>query len=578
MGERASLLPRWPALARGQRRSLARAYALAYDRAMLGAPRAALGALTLGAIVAFAGAARGAAPSATPADHFEPAPAGDTFFAVPDARVAGSLRPAVSVVATYDDDALGFEPTAGGPTTYVVAHRLTLHALVALELARRLKLDVDVPVIVDQGGAALPTVDAAAPTATAIGDVRIGARLELLRQRGAWPAAALALDLWTPTATASAYVGTGSARFAPSIVVGAAGLHFAYGAWVAERLAADAGGSNLLGGDTDFGAGLALKLARFTLGLEGYGYVATTTQTVAFTGPGATGGREESPHGAEGLLEARAVLGPLELGLGAGPGFGHGVGTPRLRLVAMVGFTPPPPRADDDEDDADRRARLAAAGATSIVASGVEPAAKALADRDGDGIPDVDDRCPDVPGVDSLDPARVGCPLDTDGDGVPDADDACPRDKGEPSSDPKQSGCPRGARVEGAQIVITEQVRFATGSDVIERESYAVLDQVLRVLEAHPEIARLAVDGHTDDVGRAQANVALSQRRAVSVVRWFTERGVDARRLEARGFGPRRPLEAAKTPEARAKNRRVEFQIRLRTSEGAAGWRDGPVD
>ncbi|WP_242393850.1 OmpA family protein [Anaeromyxobacter oryzisoli] len=54
-------------------------------------------------------------------------------------------------------------------------------------------------------------------------------------------------------------------------------------------------------------------------------------------------------------------------------------------------------------------------------------------DRDGDGVPDLDDRCPDVPGK----PEFQGCP-DTDGDGTPDADDACPKDPG-----PKETqGCP----------------------------------------------------------------------------------------------------------------------------------------
>jgi OOP family OmpA-OmpF porin len=64
----------------------------------------------------------------------------------------------------------------------------------------------------------------------------------------------------------------------------------------------------------------------------------------------------------------------------------------------------------------------------------------------------------------------------------------------------------------------------------------------------------------------------------VSVARWLIARGVDARRLETRGFGPRRPIADNGTEEGRAANRRVEFQILRRTTEGADGWIDGPLE
>jgi outer membrane protein OmpA-like peptidoglycan-associated protein len=167
---------------------------------------------------------------------------------------------------------------------------------------------------------------------------------------------------------------------------------------------------------------------------------------------------------------------------------------------------------------------------------------------------------------------------DVDGDGIDDAKDACPREKGARTDDPKTNGCPSIARVEGTQIVITEQVVFGNGNDTLDPASFPVLTGVATLLAAHPEIARLAVDGHTDDRGVAARNMALSQRRAVAVVRWLVEHGVDARRLETRAFGPRRPIADNKTEAGRAKNRRVEFQIKKRTADGAAGWTDGPVE
>jgi OOP family OmpA-OmpF porin len=198
-------------------------------------------------------------------------------------------------------------------------------------------------------------------------------------------------------------------------------------------------------------------------------------------------------------------------------------------------------------------------------------------DRDGDLIADGDDRCPDEKGVATPDLERFGCPLDSDADGFADAIDACPNEKGEANEDPKKKGCPRSVRVEGTQIVILQSVNFATGSDVIAGDSFQLLGQVAAVLVEHPEIARVAVDGHTDNAGLAQANVTLSQKRSVAVITWLVEHGIDARRLEARGFGPRRPIDTNATPVGKAKNRRVEFQILKRSADGSAAWRAGSI-
>jgi outer membrane protein OmpA-like peptidoglycan-associated protein len=132
-------------------------------------------------------------------------------------------------------------------------------------------------------------------------------------------------------------------------------------------------------------------------------------------------------------------------------------------------------------------------------------------------------------------------------------------------------------RVEGQQIVILEQINFDTGKATITHDSFRILEQVAAVLEAHPEIARVAVDGHTDNQGGGAPNKVLSEKRAVAVALWLIEHGVDARRLEARGFGLRRPIAANVTTMGRAKNRRVEFLIRRRTDKGKAGWVDGPI-
>jgi outer membrane protein OmpA-like peptidoglycan-associated protein len=258
-----------------------------------------------------------------------------------------------------------------------------------------------------------------------------------------------------------------------------------------------------------------------------------------------------------------------------GAGRGDGASTAGAGTLAQKPLPPPPPLDTDGDgvpDAEDACPNLVGVSTPGAYRRGCP------ADRDRDGIFDADDRCPDVPGVESNDPAKNGCPPDSDGDGIPDDKDACPYDKGPASADPKLNGCPTAVVLQGTQIVILQQVNFATARAEIKPSSFPLLQQVAQVIAAHPELARVAVDGHTDNQGLEKNNINLSERRAISVVRWLTDHGIDARRLEARGFGPRRPIADNKSDAGRAKNRRVEFQIRRRTEKGEAGWTDGPIE
>ena len=183
-------------------------------------------------------------------------------------------------------------------------------------------------------------------------------------------------------------------------------------------------------------------------------------------------------------------------------------------------------------------------------------------DRDRDGVLDPQDQCPDVPAGLNPDPNKRGCPLpDRDGDTVVDPVDACPDKPGAPNPDPKKNGCPGLVEVKGGKIVIVRPVFFATNKDVILAKSFDVLVSVADALKASPQIKRVAVEGHTDDRGKRDYNIELSDRRAKSVVRFLVDKGIDAGRLEAHGYGPMRPVADNKTEPGRAKNRRVDFVI-----------------
>lgn len=115
--------------------------------------------------------------------------------------------------------------------------------------------------------------------------------------------------------------------------------------------------------------------------------------------------------------------------------------------------------------------------------------------------------------------------------------------------------------VVGTEIRILRPVFFAFNRDMILRRSQPLLRAVADALLATPEIRRVAIDGHTDDVGDPSFNMDLSRRRAANVMATLIQDGVEAARLEAHGYGPTRPLVNAHTAAARAANRRVEFRI-----------------
>ena len=186
-------------------------------------------------------------------------------------------------------------------------------------------------------------------------------------------------------------------------------------------------------------------------------------------------------------------------------------------------------------------------------------------DRDKDGVPDATTPAPTSPGSRPSDPKTNGCPPpppdpDRDKDGIPNETDACPDEPGPQNPDPKKNGCPQ-AIVKNNQIVILDQVKFATGSARILPASDGILTAVMKILVDHPEIKKLSIEGHTDNRGSAAMNKRLSASRAASVVAWLTTKGIEKARLSSVGYGLERPIDSNETDEGRQKNRRVEFHI-----------------
>jgi OOP family OmpA-OmpF porin len=207
-------------------------------------------------------------------------------------------------------------------------------------------------------------------------------------------------------------------------------------------------------------------------------------------------------------------------------------------------------------------------------------------DRDGDTVADLYDDCPDEPGDD-----ENGCPRnrDSDGDGIKDKSDKCPKEWGDgvdgcpiPDKDSDSildddDSCVDEAEVfngiddtDGCPDELPEEVKkfegviqgilFDTGKSTIRKKSKPVLVKVVDLLKKYPQL-RVEISGHTDNVGKDEDNVKLSQARADAVKAWLVEKGIEESRITTRGAGPNEPIADNKTKKGRSKNRRIEFKV-----------------
>ncbi len=111
------------------------------------------------------------------------------------------------------------------------------------------------------------------------------------------------------------------------------------------------------------------------------------------------------------------------------------------------------------------------------------------------------------------------------------------------------------------QITITERIQFKLDSAELLAESLIILDEVAALMIDNPEILELEIQGHTDDKGKADHNLKLSQDRADAVRAYVITQGVKGERLTAKGYGHTKPRFANISTRLREKNRRVEFKI-----------------
>lgn len=190
-------------------------------------------------------------------------------------------------------------------------------------------------------------------------------------------------------------------------------------------------------------------------------------------------------------------------------------------------------------------------------------------DRDGDGIYDEEDECPDTPGLEKFN----GCP-DSDGDGIEDRKDECPLEPCPTGESTDEYDCVNGCKVMKEKPEVPEVPEIVV-PEVPEKPKEIALEDVLFNFDKFDltdsgkarvkEVAEIIkgndfnyfVDGFTDSKGSDEYNMKLSRKRAQTVKDALVKEGVDAKRLEVRAFGEQYPKCTNDTPEGRQCNRRV---------------------
>ncbi|MFO7181278.1 MAG: OmpA family protein [Pseudomonadota bacterium] len=130
-----------------------------------------------------------------------------------------------------------------------------------------------------------------------------------------------------------------------------------------------------------------------------------------------------------------------------------------------------------------------------------------------------------------------------------------------PPPPPEPPPPPARVEVRDNKIEIKEKIQFEYNKATILPESYSLLDEIADTIQKNPHIKKISIEGHASSEGSAQHNLKLSDERAKSVMKYLVDKGVDAARLTAKGFGIERPIADNATEEGREKNRRVEFVI-----------------
>ncbi len=506
--------------------------------------------------------------------QFRAGPGATDLLNVLGTEVLAPLRWSAGLFGHYADDPLALvNPVTGERRIQLIDRQASAELVAAMGLFHRVELGLVAPVTLQTSSRAGAVDDrfANGVATKGLGDLRLVPRVLLLPMTAGFQiSAALAFTL--PTGAATAFLGSGSPRFQPRLLLSWGGLD-------EVRVLANVGVNlqkrqeflNLrVGNELAWAIAAAVP---FRLGNQRFEAMASASgvKGLESSGPGS------SP--AEALLGLKYRVTPAwSLSVAAGRGIVRGYGSTDGRVVGGIVFTPGAAQGAHVEDaDRDDRCPLGPDGGDGCPVSDSVPAPAATEaqaavvpvidpDPDGDGILGDKDLCPNIPEDFDHFEDDDGCfDPDNDGDGIPDAVDQCPSEPETINGNADDDGCPDPGKpmvkVEATRLVVLGEIRFKAGTDRILPTSFNLLDQVAATLRANPQILRIRVEGHTGSGGGREANLTLSQRQAESVVQYLVDKGIIAGRMEPVGYGASRPIVPNRIARGHEKNRRVEFVI-----------------
>jgi outer membrane protein OmpA-like peptidoglycan-associated protein len=504
--------------------------------------------VTLGALLAASPAQ--AEEGRFDAQTFRPSAAPRDLVMVQKSEVIGHLSPTIGLFTDFSFDPLVLVDKDTNQRIDAVAARLQLTGMAGIGFFNWFDVSLAMPFVAWQSGGNLRSIGTEGSVQpSAAGDLRVTTKLALpfLNRKDEIKKGfgmAVAGNVNLPTGSVRAFAGDG-------VVTGGASIIADYRFNIGLILAANGGvwfrpdrqlAGIRIGNMASFGVSAeAYVVQRWGLSVIGevYGYPSLTSfpdKPKDLPAEVLLGIRWMSKHG-------------ITITVGGSFGAACGFGTPALRLFNSITWQP---KTSREQEEINRLLQ------------------RDTDDPDHDGMIGEADHCPEVAGR----PENFGCPdQDTDQDGVMDRDDDCPDLAAGPRG---KKGCPT-AYIKGDEIAISDQVHFALDKDIILDDSKSILEDVAELLIQHPELREVKIEGHTDVRATDAYNMNLSQRRVNSVMKYLVEeRGIDASRLQATGFGHTTPLyddTGCQGPDEglsqtclfmTSKNRRVVFRIMRR--------------